>query len=36
VGSYAEINEIGIDPVKPRQLLCDSAAAFDVISQALR
>jgi hypothetical protein len=36
VGGYAQVHEIGIDPVKLRQLPRDFAAAFDVLAQAFR
>jgi hypothetical protein len=36
VGGYAQVHEIGIDPVKLRQLPRDFAAALNMLSQALR
>ena len=36
VGGYAEVDEIGIDPVTPGQIPADLAASLDVLPQALR
>ena len=36
VGGYTEVNELGIDPVKPGQPLSDSAASLDVFPETLR